>query len=51
MLIFAAMSLIARAEQIVTGMAMNLCAPGITGTAYAALTEAPRRRATQTLRA
>lgn len=37
MLIFAGMSLLARAEQIVTGMALNLLAAGITGTAYAAL--------------
>ena len=37
MLLFAGMSLLARAEQIVTGMALNLLAAGITGTAYAAL--------------
>lgn len=39
MLIFAGMALVARAEQIVTGMALNLVAAGITGTAYAALSD------------
>lgn len=37
MLIFATMSLKLRAEQIVTGMAMNLIAAGVTSTAYDAL--------------
>lgn len=40
MLIFAVMALRIRAEQIVTGMALNLAATGITGTAYTALGDA-----------
>ncbi len=40
MLIYAAMTLKIRAEQIVTGMAMNLIAAGLTSTAYDALSAA-----------